>query len=112
MPILRGKRQAKECDSKLAQILDIADKHFKAAIINIFEELSKIIFNELKWNHLNECKGKQSQQKKINYKKNQMETLELTAKKNSLERFNCRMEMAERTSKLEASSIEITSTEE
>lgn len=48
MPILRGKRQAKECDSKLAQILDIADKHFKAAIINIFEELSKITFNELK----------------------------------------------------------------
>lgn len=41
-----------------------------------------------------------------------METLELTAKKNSLERFNSRMEMAERTSKLEASSIEITSTEE
>lgn len=41
-----------------------------------------------------------------------METLELTAKKSSLERFNSRMEMAERTSKLEASSIEITSTEE
>lgn len=48
MPILSGKRQAKECDSKLAQMLDIADKHFKAAIINIFEELSKITFNELK----------------------------------------------------------------
>lgn len=41
-----------------------------------------------------------------------METLELKAKKNSLERFNSRMEMAERTSKLEVSSIEITSTEE
>lgn len=107
-------------------MLDIADKHFKATIINIFEELnkntlnelinifeelSKNTLNELKWNNLNECKGKESQQKKINYKKNQMETLELKAKENSLERFNSRMEMTERTSELEKSSIEIASTE-
>lgn len=50
--------------------------------------------------------------KKKNYKKNQMETLELKAKENSLERFNSRMEMTERTSELEESSIEIISTEE
>lgn len=39
-----------ETDSKWVQVLDVADKHFKAAILNIFKESNINTFKQLKEN--------------------------------------------------------------
>lgn len=45
----RGTRST-ETDSKWLQVLDVADKHFKAALLNIFKESNINTFKQLKEN--------------------------------------------------------------
>lgn len=45
-----GGTRSTETDSKWVQVLDVADKHFKAAILNIFKESNINTFKQLKEN--------------------------------------------------------------
>lgn len=42
--------QSIKTDSKWVQVLDVADKHFKAAILNIFKDSNINTFKQLKEN--------------------------------------------------------------
>lgn len=43
-----GKKAVNKHAPEISQMLDLADKDFKAAIISMFKELKKIIFEKLK----------------------------------------------------------------
>lgn len=43
-----GKKTVNKYAPEISQMLDLADKDFKAAIISMFKELKKIIFEKLK----------------------------------------------------------------
>ena len=47
-PILWKNKPRTETVSETPQLLDLADKDFKAAIINMFNEVKETIFKELK----------------------------------------------------------------
>lgn len=44
-PILRKEKKSIETNSEQAQILDLADKDFKATFKNVFKELKKLCLN-------------------------------------------------------------------
>lgn len=87
-------------------MLDIGDRNFKAAIINMFEKLKESMFKELKEGVIMVSQQLENIKKKINYKiepngKSRVENI-MTEMKISLEGLNYRFELAEeRISKLE-----------
>lgn len=82
-----------------AQMLDLADKNFKAAIINMFREFKETMSQELKGGMMTGSNQMENITEKMQtIKESQMGILELesiTKMKNSLARLNSRLQLTE-----------------